>query len=851
MSSVPTDTRALIRWSFFQLHWLIGISAGSLLMVIGLTGAILSFEDELLDALNPGVLSVPAQSLPALAPPALFETLGPLPDNQRLTTAIFSAEPGRSVQLLLQARPGQAKPLPLYVDPYTGKLLGPAGGQAFFEWVERLHRFLLLPREPGRVAAGILSSCLLLLIISGIYLRWPKPALNWRAWLSFNPRLKGRPFLWAMHAVLATWALPAWLLLTTTGIYWSFDGVRSTVDGWAGVQRAPRMKREPEAAPPAHPELSLAWQRFQDSVPAWREVRLRLPERDAAALEILWLAPDAAHERQRNRMQIGLDGRLKKDERFAELGVGKRALATIYPLHMGRYFGLPVRILMMLSALALPVLGVTGWVLYLKRRRQRREAEAQRHVLASGSVGGEDAILVAWASQSGRAESLALRTAAALQAAGRSVVVKSLAGFAPAELAGYPQALFVVSTFGEGQAPDGARSFARALDSTELKLAGMRFAVLALGNRQYAQFCAFGHALHGALLRLGAGALQPLTPACETEPAAVDAWFAGLSHFGVDTNTTLLAAEAPVPQWQRWQLVQRRLLNPGSSGEPLFELSLLPVVSQTAVHWAPGALAEIRPAHAEGRVSAWLFRHGFDPGLNVNYAGAGQPLWAVLAASVLPEKDIVDGDLRALLTSLKPLSPRRYSVASIPADGALQLVVRQHRHAGGIGVASGFLTLNCPAGGEVELRVVANPAFTVPAEDLPCIFIGNGSGIAGLRGLLRERMRLGLGRNWLVFGERNRANDMLFEVEFNAWAESGRVEVDRVFSREPGGCYVQDHLLAQAGRLKRWLADGAVIHVCGSLSGMASGVDATLESVIGRDALEALAAAGRYRRDVY
>lgn len=850
MSRIPTGARALTRWSFFQLHWLIGITVGSLLMMIGLTGATLSFEDELLEAVNPGVLSVPAQSRPVLAPPALLEALGPLPGEQRLATAVFSNEPGRSVQLLLQGRPGQAKPLPLYADPYTGKLLGAATGQAFFEWVERLHRFLLLPREPGRIVAGILSIGLLWLIISGIYLRWPKQALDWRTWLSFNPRLKGRPFLWALHAVLATWALPAWLIFTTTGIYWSFDAVRSTVDGWAGVQRPPRMKRE---SPPSSglPRLSLAWQRFQDSVPDWQEARLRMPEQEGDALEILWLAPDAAHERQRNKMQIALDGRLKKDERFAGLSAGKRALAAIYPLHMGRYFGLPVHILMALSALALPVLGITGWMLYLKRRRQKREAAAQRRALTGASADPAEAILVAWASQSGRAESLALRTAAALQAAGRSVVVKSLAGFAPAELAAYPQALFVVSTFGEGQAPDGVRSFARALESAELKLAGMRFAVLALGNRQYAQFCAFGHSLHAALLRFGAGPLQALTPACETEPAAVDAWFAGLSRFGVDAATVQQASHlSPAPQWRHWQLIHRQLINPGSAGEALFELSLLPVVGEPMPHWAPGALVEIRPQHTEEVARAWLLGHGFDPAQTVAHAGPDQALWKLLAASILPDT-ASKGDLPALLGSLRPLAPRRYSVASIPADGSLQLVVRQHRHEAGLGLASGFLTVDCPPGGELELRVIANPAFTVPVEDVPCIFIGNGSGIAGLRGLLRERMRLGLGRNWLVFGERNRASDTLFETEFNTWAGTGRVELDRVFSREPGGAYVQDHLLLQAARLKRWIDDGAVIHICGSLDGMAGGVDAALGVVLGRDGLEALAAAGRYRRDVY
>ncbi len=860
MANLFSGARALIRWTLFQLHWVVGITAGSLLMLIGLSGATLSFEEEWLAALNPGVLSVPQRSTPALTPPQLLAALGPLPAGQTIGTAIFSATPGHSVELLLKTAPGAAKALPLYVDPYSGQLLGTARGQAFFDWVERLHRFLLLPREPGRVAAGILSICLLWLIASGIYLRWPRQPLNWRVWLSFNPRLKGRPFLWALHAVVATWALPAWLLLASTGIYWSFDAVRSTVDGWADAKRAPRMKPEgrnkPEAKaePAAAPDLSAAWQRFQGTVPAWRELRLRLPERAGGALEILWLAPDAAHERQRNSMQIALDGELKKDQRFAEQSAGKRALAAIYPLHMGRYFGLPVRILMMLSALALPLLGISGWLLYLRRRRQQRDAAAQRKALSPTAGAGdteEQTILVAWASQSGRAESLALRTAAALQAAGRRVVVKSLAGLAPLELAGYPQALFVVSTFGEGQAPDQARGFAHALEQAELSLADLRFAVLALGNRQYAQFCAFGQRLQASLLQFGASPLQPLTPVCDSEPQALEPWFQGLGRFGVaaDTLDRLALAEA-APVWQDWQLQQRELLNPGSSGEPLFELSLLPAGAAALPSWQPGALAQIQPQHSPLLVEAFLRAHGFDPQQRCQQGGTTRSLAECFATSVLPAS-CVAGDVAALLLQIEPLPPRAYSIASIREDGVLQLIVRQRHHAGGMGLASGFLTAHCPLGGTLALRLQPNPAFSVSLESRPCVFIGNGSGIAGLRGLLRERVRHGLGDNWLVFGERQRASDSLCASEFDSWIARGLLELDRVFSRDAEGAYVQDFLRQQAPRLRALLERGAVIHVCGSLQGMAAGVDALLAELLGQDGVAALAAQGRYRRDVY
>jgi sulfite reductase (NADPH) flavoprotein alpha-component len=135
----------------------------------------------------------------------------------------------------------------------------------------------------------------------------------------------------------------------------------------------------------------------------------------------------------------------------------------------------------------------------------------------------------------------------------------------------------------------------------------------------------------------------------------------------------------------------------------------------------------------------------------------------------------------------------------------------------------------------------------------PLILIGNGSGIAGLRAHLKSRIGAGQTRNWLLFGERNAGHDGPYREELSAWLAQGQLaRLDLVYSRDQAQRrYVQHVLAEQAPRLRAWLEEGAAIYVCGSLEGMAAGVDAVLQSVLGPDALELLSAAGRYRRDVY
>jgi sulfite reductase (NADPH) flavoprotein alpha-component len=116
------------------------------------------------------------------------------------------------------------------------------------------------------------------------------------------------------------------------------------------------------------------------------------------------------------------------------------------------------------------------------------------------------------------------------------------------------------------------------------------------------------------------------------------------------------------------------------------------------------------------------------------------------------------------------------------------------------------------------------------------ILIGNGTGLAGLRALLKSRIAGGHHDNWLIFGERNAAPDFYYRDELLAWQNAGSLkQLDLVFSRDGDRHeYVQDRLRARADVLKEWLSRGAAIYVCGSAQGMATGVDEVLQSALGK-----------------
>ncbi|BEV14142.1 PepSY domain-containing protein [Herbaspirillum sp. DW155] len=844
---------------WFQLHWFIGITAGTLLMTIGVTGAILSFREEIMDALSPGVMHVQVRQQATLTPQQLLDKLHEAEPARRVTVLTLNNEAGTSARVVFAPPAGMRRGEARYVDPYTGTLLPPVTGAAFFEFIEHFHRWLLLPTEIGKITLGTLALALLMLALSGLYLRWPRRPLSLRAWLRLDFQLQGRSFLWNLHSVIGTWSLVIYVIFSITGAYWALDWFKDGVNTLAGESRRPPMQRSEGKKKPAADEavpldLTLAWNTFLAKAPDYQSAQLRLPEQGTQPLQIFFLDHDAPHERARGRMVVlPQSGDIRQLERYEDKSNGGKLIAAIYPLHMGTYFGLPGRIIMAIASLMMPLFGITGWMLYLDRRRKKAALRAQRaHLDGTATATGGEPVLVAYASQTGQAERIALHTAAALRRSGVAVHLQSLAQSTPESLRHHRRILFIASTFGEGDAPDSARGFEKRLRrAAGQSLAHLHYAILALGDRHYAQFCGFGHTLDHGLRQCGAKPLFPLVEVDRMAGSALRKWESELAAHGLQASVSdILPTTAPA--WQSWTLTRRVLMNPGSQGGPLYHLELQAADGSSPV-WQAGALVEILPRHAPDRIALLLQRLQLDGSVIVKHQGRERTLAEVLAGSILPPHP--ERQAQALADQLQPLAPRSYSVASVPQDGAVHLLVRQVQHEDGLGLASGWLTEFAPIDTTVQLRLIDNASFAPVPATTPAIFIGNGSGLAGLRGHLRARMQDAQtpSRNWLLFGERNGCYDFLYREELQVWLEQGRLtRLDLAFSRDQAQrIYVQDRLREAADELRQWLDQGAVLYVCGSLDGMAAGVDAVLTDLLGESGLQALIEQNRYRRDVY
>jgi len=847
-------------WS--QIHWFLGITAGIVLAVVGVTGGLLSFEHEILRAINPGVMTVAPQPGERLTPQQLIERVGAAQPQRRIVAVEVSAEPDHAARVGFAppqqadggrgagGPPGRMRTEWRYVDPYSGALLGQPRGQEFFRTTMQLHRWLLAG-DVGKQIVGASTVALIVLSISGIYLRWPRRPLDWRAWLRLDMALKGRSFLWHLHAVVGVWVLLFYLLAGLTGLYWSYEWYRNGLYAISGVPQPTRGGGGAALSEPAGaPDLAVVWNSFLRESSGYSTATFTLPQKPDQALEVRYFDADPAHERASNRLVLHpVSGEVLLHDRYADRPLNVRLMGSMLPLHSGSYFGVGGTILVMLASLLMPLFTITGWILYLDRRAKKRAARAAKPALSvSAATAGAQDLLIAFASQTGFAERLAWQSAGALQAAGVPVTVQPLNKLDESTLGRFKRALFVVSTYGDGEAPDNARAFARKLERVQAQLQGFRYGLLALGDRQYQSFCGFGHALERWLRGSGAEPLFAPVEMDKDDPLALRQWQQHLAALsGADTAPVFSA-----PSYQRWRLVERCLLNPGSVGGPTYHIAL---ESPEAVSWAAGDLVDVIPRHPAERIAAYLQALGLDGNVMVEADGERQSLGELLARSELPPlEQATSMSPQQLAQSLRPLPYRQYSIASLPSEDRVHLLIRQFGHNGELGLGSGWLTAHAPLGAEIELRIQSNPSFRLDAaDDRPLILIGNGTGLAGLRAHLKARADAGHKRNWLLFGERNAEHDFYYGEEIRRWQEQGLIErLDLAFSRDQAErVYVQHRLRAAADQLRAWLADGAVICVCGDAEGMAPAVHAVIAETIGADELERLVESGRYRRDVY
>ncbi len=532
-------------------------------------------------------------------------------------------------------------------------------------------------------------------------------------------------------------------------------------------------------------------------------------------------------------------------------------------------------------------------------------------------------LTIAFGSQTGTAESLSKKAAKKLNAANFDAKALDMSELSPADLAEIENLLIITSTYGEGEPPDNAAEFHAALlaDSAP-SCAGLNFSVLGLGDSSYPDFCQCSKEIDARLEALGATRIADMVEVDGDPDDDYPNWIAAAQSALGETESIVINDGAteddedsgynkknpfPAPMLKTYNL------NGESSAKATHHVEIS--LDGSGINYQVGDALAVLPENPECLVNQILAAAGIG---SDEFATVGDGSQLTIREALLYHYDVStlneaflvacsrltkSAELQQLLQSsesvkeysngrslvdaiedfsvafptpdylvstLKPLKPRLYSISSSPVahPGEVHLTVGkvewESHGRKRLGVCSNYLAAH-DSQRPVKVYMHSNSAFRLPEDDAsPVIMIGPGTGIAPFRAFLEEREARGAtGKNWLFFGDQHEATDFLYRDQIDAWLESGVLSnIDTAFSRDQAEkIYVQNRIIQQAAEFYQWLQDGASIYICGDASRMAKDVDLAIHQVVElaggmtEDQAQAyvsdLKKSKRYLRDVY
>lgn len=289
----------------------------------------------------------------------------------------------------------------VYVDPYTGEIVGEGATSVdeFFGFLMRLHRWLCLPTEIGRPIVGVATLIYVVISLTGLLLWLPRTAAAWRrksTWktaLNVRVRRGGWPLVFDLHNALGFYTLVPALILALTGLCWSFGWYRDAAGAVLGEAPFKAKTEKPEALTP--PDGSPRPATLEELIakhnkldPGAGDVTISIPQDESTATTIQkgrvdgFFVLNVKNKTQWDRLDASVVsveryGKTVEVERFADKPFGAKIASSIRGIHLGEITGLSSKILAFLVCLiatSFPATGVALWVRKLRARNKKDEA---------------------------------------------------------------------------------------------------------------------------------------------------------------------------------------------------------------------------------------------------------------------------------------------------------------------------------------------------------------------------------------------------------------------------------------------------------------------------------------------
>jgi uncharacterized iron-regulated membrane protein len=368
-----------LRKVIFWCHLPIGVLGGLVILVMCVTGVLLSYERQITSwADTRGYVISGTASGPSRLPVDTIITRAREGRTGNPTSLTIRATPTAPVEVTF-GREGSA-----FVNPYSGEVLGNGspGVRNFFRRVTELHRWLGAQGDNRNVARAITGACnlgFLFLVVSGFYLWWPK---SWNknfirniTWFKRGLSARARNFNW--HNTIGFWSAVPLFIVVLSAVVISYSWAGNLVYRIVG-ETPPVPRSNQSTSSPTNKQSPLSetltgvddvWKRAEQHVEGWQSISLQLPTNPTAPLIFNIDRGNGGQPQKRGQLTIDRSGQVVRWEGFTNYSRGRQLRSLLRFAHTGEVAGIVGQTVAGLVSAGGAFLVWTGLALALRRFR--------------------------------------------------------------------------------------------------------------------------------------------------------------------------------------------------------------------------------------------------------------------------------------------------------------------------------------------------------------------------------------------------------------------------------------------------------------------------------------------------
>lgn len=354
------------------LHRWLGLCSGLVVIIVALTGASMSFQEEYQQKFEKSFFNADYKGQSRLSLNVLCDSVRKHYAVEPITDIRFKETGNSAFIFYTESKLISVNPATGFIQEIREK------DQDLFTVILKVHRTLLL-REFGEQIVKWNVFIFFLMCFTGLLLWWPKKWKYFRQSASLKLQRKNRKLLnRQLHTVLGFYAVCILSVIAFTGMFWKFENVKKlvafiTVQNTAAIKDK-NIKLETEALGTLH--LNEAYQNATSQYPGAREIQVKPPKKGNAVIRIVMRYPYKWLRKQNTLYYNSADGKLLKADLYKNYTAYDQFARSNFDLHTGRIkaLGLWSKAAYFLAALIAATLPVTGFIMWRSRQKKKTKS---------------------------------------------------------------------------------------------------------------------------------------------------------------------------------------------------------------------------------------------------------------------------------------------------------------------------------------------------------------------------------------------------------------------------------------------------------------------------------------------